>query len=159
MTLDLLLPDVSCTERLGIALAAHAPEALEVHLRGELGAGKSTLVRACLRALGHTGPVPSPTYTLVEAYRTERRAVQHLDLYRLADPEELEYIGWRDYVAEVAIRFIEWPERAAGFLGDPDLDVQLVLREEGRSVAIRSGSVVGTAVLRAVAAEWSEAGD
>lgn len=121
--------------RLGGELAALARSPLVVTLTGPLGAGKTTLARAWLRALGHAGPVRSPTYTLVETYTLADTTVHHLDLYRIADPEELELIGIRDLAAIPAIWLIEWPERGTGILPPPDW--QLVL-----DYAAGSGRVV-----------------
>ncbi len=125
------LADAAATERFGACLAEScAPEdALTMHLRGELGAGKTTLTRGLLRRWGHRGAVKSPTYTIVEPYELGGRRVFHFDLYRLGDPEELEYLGFRDYLEEKAVCLIEWPERGAGALPEPDLEVRLAQPE------------------------------
>ena len=102
-------------EALGAALAARLHEVRLIGLRGELGAGKTTLVRGLLRALGHAGPVKSPTFTLVEPYALAEAVLYHLDLYRLNDPEELEFLGLRDYLQGRNVCIVEWPERGAGF--------------------------------------------
>ena len=109
------LADAAATEQLGAQLAATVTPAV-VYLIGELGAGKTTLVRGFIHALGYTGKVRSPTYTLVEPYACERCPVFHLDLYRLADAEELEWLGLRDMLAEPALLMVEWPERGNGVL-------------------------------------------
>lgn len=125
----LQLADESATQRLGEAIAARLAErpseSLRIWLEGDLGAGKSTLARACLRALGVTGPIKSPTYTLVERYPLgDGSEAWHLDLYRISDPEELDYLG----LDEVAVRvwLIEWPERGREELIPPDLRIRLM---------------------------------
>lgn len=113
------------TMALGAALARAGLHRGAVYLAGELGAGKTTLVRGFLRAAGVTGTIRSPTFTLVEEYRIGTMSVKHYDLYRLSDPEEIELLGLRDHVAAGALCFFEWPERGAGVLPDPLLDVRL----------------------------------
>lgn len=131
-TLSLTLSDSAATEALGERLAAVLREGGLVFLSGDLGAGKTTLTRSLLRALGHTGPVRSPTYTLVEPYEIDGRAIYHLDLYRIADPGELEFLGLRDWLLPDRLLLVEWPERGAGFLPAPDLHVRLAYEGEGR---------------------------
>lgn len=128
------LADEAATQALGAALAAAWPRPLcgVVWLQGALGSGKSTLARAFLRALGVEGAVRSPTYTLVEPYETAHGTVLHMDCYRLADAEELEFLGLRDTPPESALWLIEWPERVAGGLPVPDLLIALATRCEGR---------------------------
>ncbi len=123
-------------EKLGARLATRLRPGRVVFLRGELGAGKTTMVRGYLRALGFEGAVKSPTYTLVESYHLGGGRVLHFDLYRLADPEELEYMGIRDYLDGSATCFIEWPERGAGVLPAPALEIGISYRDAGRSVRI-----------------------
>lgn len=106
-----------------------------IYLRGELGAGKSTFARALLGALGVGARVKSPTYSLIESYRAAGLAIHHLDLYRIADPGELEWLGLADLVAEPHLLVVEWPERAAGALPAADLDVRLVHAGPARDVA------------------------
>lgn len=145
-----LLADSAATEQLGAQLAAHCPPASLIYLQGELGAGKTTLVRGFLRQLGHQGAVKSPTYTLVEPYQFGARRVFHFDLYRLADPEELDYLGIRDYFAEGATCLIEWPQQGAGFLPAPDLRLYLHHRERQREAELSAETPTGTACLRAL---------
>ena len=103
-----------------------------IFLHGELGAGKTTLVRGVLRAAGFAGAVKSPTFTLVEEYALPGLTLFHFDLYRLNDPEELEWIGIREYLRPDALCFIEWPERGAGLLPAPDLELELRHAPPGR---------------------------
>ena len=118
-----------------------------VTLVGELGAGKTTLVRAILRALGYAGVVRSPTYTLMEEYPLSQ-PVLHLDLYRLADPEELEYLGLRDALVEQPLIFVEWPERGEGMLPDIDIAIQIDYQGTGRIVNLLPVSAAGRGLLR-----------
>lgn len=124
----------------GESLAKCTAAPLTIYLRGDLGAGKTTLVRGFLRGLEFTGPVKSPTYTLVEPYET-KPSVFHFDLYRLGDPEELEFLGIRDYFEGETIRLIEWPDRGAGILPNPDLDVFIDYAGPGRHVQLRAYTV------------------
>ncbi|VAW71672.1 tRNA threonylcarbamoyladenosine biosynthesis protein TsaE [hydrothermal vent metagenome] len=128
------LPDTAATEALGARLASCCQGGGVVFFQGQLGAGKTTLVRGLLRALGHTGPVKSPTYALVESYHLSSREVHHLDLYRLGDPEELEWIGLRDLIMPDALVLIEWPEQGRGVLPTADLKLSMVCRQQGREV-------------------------
>ena len=114
-----------------------------IYLKGELGAGKTTLARGFLRALGHVGKVRSPTYTLVEPYPFEDGTVYHLDLYRLADASELEDLGLRDLLAERALLLVEWPERGSGVLPDADLLVIIEHRGESRRVTLEAATAMG----------------
>ena len=131
-----LLPDAEATEAVGARLAACGAHGSVIFLHGDLGAGKTTLVRGLLRALGHQGAVKSPTYTLVEPYETAAGPVFHFDLYRLGEPEELEYMGIRDYLDGRGLCLVEWPERGSGILPEPDLDVFLDHAGAGRSLRL-----------------------
>lgn len=140
-------------ERIGAALAAAGAAGLILFLEGDLGAGKTTLVRGFLRALGQRGPVKSPTYTLIEPYELGGRRCYHLDLYRLADPEELEYVGVRDLLGEPCTLLVEWPERGAGMLPPPDLRVRIETVPEGRLLRLQGLSETGRAVVGGLAVE------
>ena len=142
-----VLPDEAATVAFGSALAQRLPEDLTIHLVGDLGAGKTTLVRGLLRALGYTGAVRSPTYTLVEPYVVAGRRLYHFDLYRLGDAEELEYIGIRDYFADRAIRLLEWPSRGAGLLPPPQLLIQLDYQSSGRRLSLFAGDAVAATLI------------
>ena len=138
---------VALGARLATALAACATQPLCITLTGELGAGKTTLVRGLLRALGHAGNVKSPTYTLVEPYELPVRTLYHLDLYRLADPEELEFLGIRELGSGNAVLLVEWAERGRGFLPAADLDVALAVAGNGRHAQLSARSACGDAIL------------
>ena len=135
------LPDAEATDLLGRALAATQPRRAVVYLHGDLGAGKSTLARAWLRALGVEGPIRSPTYTLVERYPVAGGEALHLDLYRIGGGGELEFLGLDD--ADAALWLVEWPERGAGGLPPADLQVDLSVKGGGRSVRIRATGPAG----------------
>jgi tRNA threonylcarbamoyladenosine biosynthesis protein TsaE len=131
---DIVLPGADDTAALGarIAAALHARPGLVVHLEGPLGAGKTTLARGLLRALGVQGTIRSPTYTLLEPYDIGGRTLIHLDLYRLKGPEDLEALGLRDYAPESCWWLVEWPERGVPRLPAPDLQIGLRVQGEGR---------------------------
>lgn len=126
-------------------------DALRVGLSGELGTGKTTWVRALLGGLGHGGRVPSPTYTLIETYPLDGLTVVHVDLYRLASPDELEHLGLRDWLAEPRVwLLVEWPERAPALAARTDLTIRLALDgAAGRRVALEPHSTTGRACLTA----------
>ena len=141
-TVTIELADAAATERLGARLAPLLDPGAVVYLQGDLGAGKTTLVRGLLHALGHQGTVRSPTYTLVEPYPFASHTVYHLDLYRLGDPEELEYLGLRDFIADRGVLLIEWPERGRGWLPPADLCVRLDHLPQGRRCRLRGSQAV-----------------
>ena len=140
----MFLADEQATLQLGQQLAHHcSPSGLTIYLEGDLGAGKTTLSRGLLRALGHQGKVKSPTYTLVERYDLPPFTVFHFDLYRLSDPEELSYIGIEDYFQQQTLCLIEWPENGSGYLPNPDLEVKLNYQNQSRIAVIQGYSDKG----------------
>lgn len=138
-------------EAFGAELARACTGGAQIWLMGNLGAGKTTLVRGFLRGLGHQGPVRSPTYTLVEPYQPGERRVFHLDLYRLADPEELEWLGVRELDDSEVLCLVEWPERGEGYLPDPDVVIHIFPEDGGRRVELEGHSVRGEVWLRTLA--------
>jgi tRNA threonylcarbamoyladenosine biosynthesis protein TsaE len=141
------LADEAATLALGRWLAPALDPPMLIFLRGDLGAGKTTLARGVLRAFGHRGRVKSPTYTLVESYDLDRVTVHHLDLYRLGDPSELEALGIRELLDPTAILLVEWPERGEGWLPKPDIEVALSHLREGRRARLRAHTARGRAAL------------
>ena len=153
--MELILPDEAATTAAGAALAQSLPDvagrSLLVGLSGELGSGKTTLTRGLLRALGVSGTIKSPTFTLVEPYETTRGSVHHLDLYRLgAGTRELEGLGYRDLRAMPGLVIVEWPERAGEGLGTPDLQITLEHRADGRRMQIEASTPAGARWLAAL---------
>ncbi len=138
----MIIPTTTAMEKLGANLArAVCYGRCVVHLYGDLGTGKTTLVRGFLRALGHQGIVKSPTYTIVEPYNFDKYTVYHFDLYRLGDPEELEYLGIRDYLD--AICLIEWPEKGRDFTPKPDIEIYLSHHKTARILEIQTYTEIG----------------
>ncbi len=144
-----ILNNEQATEEVGAELAAvmAAQGAMVITLSGDLGAGKTTLVRGLLRALGHVGAVKSPTYTLIEPYDLSAGTVLHLDLYRLAGATDIEGLGLREQLDESTAVLIEWPERAAGGLPEADLHLELTRHPEGRALRASARSPKGHAAL------------
>lgn len=137
------MPDAAATLALGAALAAGAGKGLVLYLSGDLGAGKTTLVRGLLNALGHQGRVKSPTYTLVEPYAVSRLDLYHFDLYRFKDESEWVSSGFREYFNPDTLCIVEWPEKAAGLLAPADLVVTLDIEGEGRKATLAARSPAG----------------
>lgn len=144
-TLGLTLIDADATAALGVALAKALPSgaALVLHLKGELGAGKTTCARSVLRELGVTGLIRSPTYTLVETYRAGTWTCVHVDLYRLQGPTDVAELGLREYLEPSSLMMIEWPERGGVQVPPADLDLQLCYADQARSGHLRVGSTLG----------------
>lgn len=142
------LPTSSASALFAGRLAACLTSPLIITFRGEIGAGKTTLIRAMLRALGVASAIKSPTFSLVESYQTTQFYVHHFDLYRISDESELEYIGFRDYFADDAVCCIEWPERVSNGIGRVDVDFSLRMKGRGREVHGHALSDEGVAILK-----------
>ena len=153
--LDYFLADEEATIAMGTALAmvvkTKLKQGIVVFLNGDLGAGKTTLTRGFVRGMGHKGNVKSPTYTLVEPYDLADWHVYHFDLYRLSDPEELEYMGIRDYFENNCCCFIEWPEKGARLLAKADLIINMAYQDEQRIIKLQAESDHGEQVILALA--------
>ena len=148
--LDLDLPDEAATIALGTRLAECLVPGAAVYLDGELGAGKTTLVRACLRALGYAGRVKSPTYTLVEPYELSRLSLYHFDFYRLNEPREWLDAGFRDYFNDASVCLVEWPEKAGQLLPPPDLRIHLRYEDPGRKATLEALTPMGATLLQSI---------
>ncbi len=133
-------------EAFGATLADFIDSGALVTLSGNLGAGKTTLTRGFMHAVGHKGAVKSPTYTLVEPYDINGRSIMHFDLYRLSDPEELEFLGFRDYLDGSTLCLIEWPEKASGYLPEPDLAISINVVKDGRQISWQNFSEKGSQI-------------
>lgn len=149
--MSMRIDSAEAMEELGRRLAAVAPPGSCIHLRGDLGAGKTTLARGFLRGCGYTGNVKSPTYTIVEPYLINNKRVYHFDLYRIDDPEELDAIGLRDYLDGESRCLVEWPERAAGHLPGPDLLIAIHMEGESRRLEPQASTETGRHWLAALA--------
>jgi len=144
---EVYLDNETATVAFGRALGDAVHTGAVIFLLGDLGAGKTTLSRGVLRAFGHSGAVKSPTYTLVEPYQFAGGDVNHFDLYRLGDPEELEYMGIRDYFCSRSLCLVEWPERGAGYLPRADLQVTVSAVPPGRRVVVEALTERGEGIL------------
>ena len=145
--LDIKLSDEDHTEQFGRLLARLIKTPFTVYLEGDLGTGKTRLSRALLHGLGHEGVVKSPTYTLVEPYELDDRVVYHFDLYRLAEPSELDFMGIRDYFTENALVLVEWPNRGTGFLNPQDITIHLEFAGRGRHCSLSAHTAAGEALI------------
>ncbi len=150
------LADEAATLGCAAGLAAALIPGLLITLQGQLGAGKTTFVRGVMHALGHKGAVKSPTYTIVEPYTIAGLEINHFDLYRLGDVEELELLGFRDYVNEHTICFVEWPQRAQGYLPPCDLEIDLCLNSGSNSGARIMQAHARTDIGMRVIKEWNK---
>lgn len=148
--LTLHLPDEAATLRLGATLAAALEPRVRIYLSGDLGSGKTTMTRGLLRALGHTGTVKSPTYTLVEPYNFSRLDLHHFDFYRFESTSEWDDAGFREILDSTSVCLVEWPERAGSTLPPGDLHVRLDHREHGRDVSLSASSEAGRRLLDGV---------
>jgi len=149
--LKLSLPDEAATKALAEQMYAAVPDELTgwtILLRGELGAGKSTFARAFIKAAGHQGPVPSPTYTLVEPYKLASGNFYHIDLYRVSDEEELRYLGWNEL--DDGFRLVEWPERAPGLMEEADLMLELEYAGHSRLAQVLALSERGSELIQKI---------
>ncbi|MEK6245225.1 MAG: tRNA (adenosine(37)-N6)-threonylcarbamoyltransferase complex ATPase subunit type 1 TsaE [Pseudomonadota bacterium] len=154
MAEHLSLPGEAATLRLGEALAAGAAKGLVLHLKGELGSGKTSLARGLIHALGHPGRVKSPTYTLVEPYSLLRLNLYHFDFYRFKDRSEWLSSGFREHFNPASLCIVEWPERAGDLLASPDLEIHLHYDAQGRIAMPAAHSVPGEAWLATALSRW-----
>ncbi|MBK1653621.1 tRNA (adenosine(37)-N6)-threonylcarbamoyltransferase complex ATPase subunit type 1 TsaE [Allochromatium vinosum] len=146
-TLEIELDTPESQMAFGARLASALKPPCVIFLEGDLGTGKTTLTRGILRGLGHSGAVRSPTYTLVEPYALTGFELYHFDLYRLGDPEELDYLGLRDLLGSASIWIVEWPARGAGLLPKPDLCIRLAHLDMGRRLTLMAMSPSGQTLL------------
>lgn len=151
------LADEAATLALAALFAPYLRHGAVVYLQGDLGAGKTTFSRGLLQAMGHQGNVKSPTYTLVEPYIVADQQIFHFDLYRLRDPEELEFMGIRDYFTKGNLCLIEWPERGYGLLPDADLDLRLQIDQNQRQLCVTANQPDAVLWLNAIKLAWEQA--
>ncbi|MBT7275215.1 MAG: tRNA (adenosine(37)-N6)-threonylcarbamoyltransferase complex ATPase subunit type 1 TsaE [Woeseiaceae bacterium] len=151
MNLKIDLPNEKATKSLGLKIAQSLPSVISdmtVVLKGEMGAGKSTVVRSVLRGMGYRNIVPSPTYTLVEPYEVQSGKIYHIDLYRISNPDELEFLGWSDL--NDGLKFIEWPERVPLLFEQADLILNLEYISSGRTLEFNSRTKKGDDIVQKV---------
>ena len=145
------LKDESETLRLAEKMSIFLRPNMNLYLKGELGAGKTTFVRGLLRGLGYQDKVKSPTYTLVEPYNLERFTIYHFDLYRFKDEHEWDEAGFREYFNNKSVCLVEWPEKAGHILPQPDISIELSHENFGRHIHLISFTPIGTECLKAIA--------
>jgi tRNA threonylcarbamoyladenosine biosynthesis protein TsaE len=143
--MKIILPDVKATEMLGKHLADTLPSRAVMYLHGDIGAGKSTLARALLRELGVTGAIKSPTYTLIERYALAKGEAAHLDLYRIAEASELDFLGLDEVMEHAQLWLVEWPERGENVLPKADLQLRLETQGDGRFAILQAETETGAA--------------
>ena len=148
--MQLTIPTSDAMEALGKSLANVSSAGMQIFLSGELGTGKTTLVRGFLHGFGYSGKVKSPTYTLVESYSFEVLSIYHFDFYRISDPEEVESMGYREYPDADAICLIEWPEKAYGYIGEPDLLLTLEHQSDSRIIKFTGFTEQATSMINTV---------
>ena len=144
------MPDEAAVARLAAKFAAELQPPMVVYLVGDLGAGKTTFARAYIHALGFRGYVKSPSYGLLETYETGGQSVLHLDLYRIEDPEELEFLAIRDLYTEDSVLLVEWPDRGANFLPMPDLVLEFGETDESRFIRCTARSAAGASLAESI---------
>lgn len=152
-TIKIDLPNVEATECFARRLAQGLSAPMIMTFQGEIGAGKTTLIRAMLRALGVQSAIKSPTFSLVESYLIESLCIHHFDLYRIHDETELEYIGFRDYFTANAVCLIEWPERAMNDIHPVDINISFEFKGLGRQMEYHANSPKGMAMLSRIIGE------
>ena len=151
MNLKIDLPNEKATKSLGLKIAQSLPSVISdmtVVLKGEMGAGKSTIVRSVLRGMGYRNIVPSPTYTIVEPYEVQSGKIYHIDLYRISNSDELEFLGWSDL--NDGLKFIEWPERVPLLFEQADLILNLEYISSGRTLEFNSRTKKGDDIVQKV---------
>jgi tRNA threonylcarbamoyladenosine biosynthesis protein TsaE len=153
--MKLAVPDEAAMIALGGRLAEACRGPAVIYLQGPLGAGKTTLVRGFMRGMGIGGAVKSPTYTLIEPYEAGSRRLYHLDLYRIHDAAELEYLGLRELQDGGAVILVEWPERGAGSLPSVDVSIGIDYTANGRRVTLEAHSDAGKSLVEACAAGFN----
>lgn len=149
----IVLPTEAASEKIAERLAACLFSPLVLTFSGEIGAGKTTIIRALLRSLGVKSTIKSPTFSLVESYLGTHLQIHHFDLYRITEETELDYIGFRDYFDTGALCCIEWPERAGSYLTKIDIAFKLNFKGAGREIQINTFSSAGNAVLSCLTGE------
>ena len=144
------LDNAEATEKFAAQIAKHINAPFFIALQGDLGAGKTTFARGFLQALGHNGNVKSPTYTILETYQLDNLTINHFDLYRLADPDELELIGAHEMFSGQNINLIEWPEQGKGWLPEMDLWINFQYFQDGRQVEVYANSEHAQTMLKTI---------